>query len=755
MLKTLETLNRDYNERFVSRNVILTFEEFLSLSEANPRRYMRSALQYLLDAFDYFGSKDIKTIGGETLKRFAIFDFQTERSGPIIGGEAYQNEIYNALIRFERSGGVSKLVLLHGPNGSAKSSTIETISKALQLYSQTEEGALYRFSWIFPSDKDALPRARGDSHRIGFAQTREPTKIESYALLDDSKIAAKIVSEFNENPLFLLPMPYREDFLRQWIGKKEGTKGNDIELPRHINRSGLSKKNQLIFENLLNGYSGDMGKVLRHIQVERLFFSKQYRIGISTVEPQMSMDASERQLTLDRSYSNLPAVLQTINFHQASGELVEANRGIIEFSDLLKRPVESFKYLLSTIETGTINLPSGTALLDTVFLATTNEKHLDAFKTIPDFSSFKGRFELIRVPYLLSVSQERQIYAEDIKSIEKSKKIAPHTLDLLCTWSVLTRLKQPDSSYYSAKHQDLIKRLDPLTKIRLYEKQPLQPDYDRDEQMALEEIRARICNESVNTSIYEGRFGASPREIRSILLRAAQHSETHDLTPMNIFDELEELSKDKTVYEFLQFEPRNKYHDVDYFNRVIKDEFVALFEIEVMQSMAMADEGEYDLFLRRYVNHVVAVVKNEKIWDEVTNSYQLPSQKFMEDVEKIIEVKIAKEEHRGQLLSRIGSFKIENPKEKIEVSVIFSDYLRLIKQHFYRERKKSIDEIIKAMLRLDTEEAGQIRASDKKLALDAFENLQKIGYSKDATIAAIKFMVTYKPQEAPILPERP
>ena len=52
-------------------------------------------------------------------------------------------------------------------------------------------------------------------------------------------------------------------------------------------------------------------------------------------------------------------------------------------------------------DTGVIKLTSGNVVLDSVLVATTNDKHLDAFKTVPDFNSFKGRFELINVPYLL------------------------------------------------------------------------------------------------------------------------------------------------------------------------------------------------------------------------------------------------------------------------------------------------------------------------------------------------------------------
>jgi len=204
-------------------------------------------------------------------------------------------------------------------------------------------------------------------------------------------------------------MPQREVWLRRWLATEQGVPEDKVEIPQHILLSGLSKRNQLIFENLLAAYDGDLVKVLRHVQVERFFYSKQYRVGVGTVEPQMSIDAYEKQLTIDRNIANLPPVLHNISFYEAEGPLVEANRGVLEFSDMLKRPIEAFKYLLSTVEKGSLNLPSATTYLDIVFFATTNEKHLDAFKTIPDFASFRSRFELVTAPYLLQPTLEAKI----------------------------------------------------------------------------------------------------------------------------------------------------------------------------------------------------------------------------------------------------------------------------------------------------------------------------------------------------------
>ena len=65
---------------------------------------------------------------------------------------------------------------------------------------------------------------------------------------------------------------------------------------------------------------------------------------------------ASRQLTMDRSLSSLPPALQSLTLYEVQGELVDGNRGILDFADLLKRPLEAFKYLLGTVEQGRVTL---------------------------------------------------------------------------------------------------------------------------------------------------------------------------------------------------------------------------------------------------------------------------------------------------------------------------------------------------------------------------------------------------------------
>lgn len=740
-------LSRQYREMFQNRRVILTFSGYLDLVQKNPRGLIRNAAEYIRDTFDHFGTRQLvgKDVTASAV-RFKIFDQGTEKNVPIIGGETVQGDLYNILQGFVRQGFANKLILLHGPNGSAKTSTVEQIAWGMQKYSELEEGAVYRFNWIFPTEKVSPEDLRGETGPIGFARGPDGKADDfgSYALLDDHLIASKIHSDFKDNPIYLLPMPQREIWLRQWIAAASGIRPEDVELPPHILLSGLSKRNQLILENLLAVYEGNLAKALRHVQVERFFYSRQYRVGISTVEPQMAVDAIEKQLTMDRNIQNLPSFLHNIRYFEAQGELIEANRGLLEYSDLLKRPLETFKYLLTTVEKSSISLPSSTAHLDMVYIATSNEKHLDSFKTIPDFSSFRGRFELVTVPYLLRPSHEAQVYKKEIDALAKTKKVAPHSLDMLCIWAVMTRYKQPDPEYYENQYRSLVARLDPRSKVKLYENESLRGIYKQGEESQLKEIRSRILGESVGMVVYEGRFGASPREIKQILSRAAQSAAHVTLTPMAIFEELERLIKDRTVYEFLQFEPRGKYHDVGAFIGIIKDEFADIFELETLHSMSMVADEEYERLLTRYIESVVADIKKEKIYNASTEQYEPTNQSLMKEIEKITGVQGTVERHRESLLARLAAWRLDHPKDELDIADLFQDILVKIQEHYFAERRGIVQKVYEAMLALGTEEEKSVEAQDLIRARDTYkELLSRYGYDSVSARESLKFMLRH------------
>lgn len=733
-------LNAKLSKDFRDRNTILSFFEYLKLVEENPVRTLRNSAEYLVDCFDFFGTTEDKQ-NQESIKKFKLFEHPTLRC-PVVGNETSKSEIYRNIQAFKRQGYTNKIIFLKGPNGSSKTSTIESISNAMQMYSESNEGAVYRFNWIFPVDKGLVPRSiSGDPTPIGFTSSSKIDQKEAttYAKLDESQISAKLSSEFKENPIFLIPMPYRQTLIESFLQKFKLKP--DCVSPQ-IFQSGLSKRNQLIFETLLNAYEGNIEKVLRHVQVERFFYSRQYRVGISVVEPQMSMDAHEKLLTMDRNIANLPPVLHNIRFTETSGELVEANRGILEFSDILKRPLEAFKYLLTTVEKGTLGLPSGVQNLDVVFFATANEKHVDAFKQSPDFSSFRGRIEFITVPYQLKLADECKIYAKDIELIKKTKPICPHTLDVMSLWSVMTRLKQPDLDSYQGELKSLMSRLEPLAKTFLYNGDRMDAWYSASDQIVLNEHVGRIKAESIGTQVYEGRFGASPRELKSILYRLAESDDVVTITPVGVFDEIMRILRDSSNYDYLQIEPRNKYHDAGYFLELVASHFCELFKRDLVASMKLVEDNQFEHLLSRYIEHAVAFVKKDKILNPKTEARETPSEALMSEIETILGISGDASRFRESLLTRIASFRIEHKDKKYSVEHVFNDHLTRIKDHYFELHAKEIEETLKGIVANHSKSQDQLKDSTKAIVDSTTKTLiEKYSYDLYSIGECAKFVL--------------
>src|SRR4051794_34501723 len=428
----------EMREAFTRNRRVISYDEYLNLFATDSIRQLRSAGQYVRDVFDYFGTDTVRTPRGVMI-RWRLFDCPWDHGkDSLMGQEEVQAAVYRLVSNFAREGRTNRLILLHGPNGSAKSTFVACLQRSMEHYSTLPEGALYRFNWIFPSQK----LTRGGIGFGGGGNFETGGASDTFAYLEDDLIEAKIVDEMRDHPILLLPRTKRRELIEQRL---EGPIRDGYRPADYLLRGDLSHRNRQIFEALLSSYHGDLAKVLRHVQIERFFVSRRYRQAAATVEPQLAVDARSRQLTMDRSLASLPPALQSLTLYEYQGELVDGNRGVIDFADLLKRPLESYKYLLGTVEQGRVSLDVASLELDTIFIGSSNEGYLSAFKEVPEFQSFKGRMELVRVPYLLDYRVEQKIYEAQIKVAHSQlgKHVAPHVAWTTALWAVLTRMKKP------------------------------------------------------------------------------------------------------------------------------------------------------------------------------------------------------------------------------------------------------------------------------------------------------------------------
>jgi predicted Ser/Thr protein kinase len=731
-------------QRFRAGRRVLSFSEFLELFDTDAVLYSRDASRYLRDAFDHYGKVKVQHPWGE-FSRFKLFDLPWEPSdgralppGAVVGQEHVQAEIYRALSNFVREGRPNRLVLLHGPNGSAKSTMAACIMAGLENYSSVDAGALYRFHWVFPSQKTV----RGS---LGFAHDKAGGKTTlTYAHLPDDEIDAKLLVEVRDHPLFLVPVQERRALLEAAY-KRAGA----AEPPNEwIMRGQLSHKSQQIFEALLSSYDGSYTEVLKHVQVERYFISRRYRVGAVTVGPQLSVDAGERQITMDRSLQSLPPSLQAVSLYETKGELIDAAGGVLEFSDLLKRPLDAFKYLQLSIETGEVALTAQNVQLNCVMIGSANELHLDAFREHTEFPSFRGRLELARVPYLKSYEHERLIYDTQVAPHVR-RHVAPHATEMAALFAVLTRMRKPNPDRYGRTLGAIVSTLTAVEKADLYSLGKTPERLDSDSQKMLRAATSEVWEESDSYPIYEGRVGASPREMRIALLDAAQSSAFRCLNPVAVIEEIDALCQRKNEFEWLQQDAIiGGYHDVKTFRDTLHARLYAASEYELYVSSGLVQEEQYAELLDRYVQHVSAWVKKERLFNRVTRQYEEPDEATMGEVERLLDVKGESSEVRGQIIGAIAAWAIEHPGQKVDAGHVFPQHLRRMREAIFADKRPEIAGLARDIVILVREDGAGLEAERKKRAEAAIERMaSRFGYCRHCASDASSLLLRRRFQD--------
>lgn len=733
MTEPLERIGNAIRDAYAKNQRVMSFAEYLRMALERPERHARSAPQYISDVFLHFGTYEVKTPRG-TITRFRLFDNELDGGRDrLVGQEDTQHRIFRALQNFVREGKVNRLILLHGPNGSAKSTLINCIARAMEHYSELDEGALYRFNWIFPSQKVA----RGGG--IGFGERgTEATPVDSYAYLDDEMIDAKLPDELRDHPLLLIPTAERQALLDGEIARTPA-----FQVSEYLRHGDLMPRNRQIYEALLAAYKGDYLKVLRHVQVERFYVSRRYREGAVTVEPQQFVDARTRQITMERSFQALPSALQNVAIFEYAGELVDANRGLINYEDLLKRPLEAYKYLLGSVEHGTVSLDNAILQVDEVFIGSSNEGHLAVFKEVPEFQSFKGRLELVRVPYLLNYLEEQSIYLQYTREQVVGRHVAPHMSLVAALWAVLTRVRKPLPEKYPKSLADLVARLTPIEKVELYARGVAPEGFTPEQSRELLASVDKLWGESDAYPNYEGRTGASPREIKTLILNAAQSTRYRCLSPLALFEEMEDLVKNVTVYEFLKQEPLpGGYHEHKKFIFVVRERYLDLVDNEVRTSMQLVDETQYAQLFERYIANVIAWVRKEKLRNPHTDRLEDPDEDLMSEMEKTLGVSAKRDDFRHDVITRIGAWSLDHPNQRPVYQEVFGKLFERLRESYFDKQKKILRKTHEDLLIFLTEGAANLdKESTGRVELTLRNLKERYGYCENCARDAASYLL--------------
>jgi serine protein kinase len=413
--------------------------------------------------------------------------------------------------------------------------------------------------------------------------------------------------------------------------------------------------------NLEHSYQG------RHedVQIERIAFSEKDRIGIGTFAPSdpKSQDITELTGSIDLSTIGEIGVESDPRAYRFDGELNIANRGLMEFIEILKCD-EKFLYSLLTLSQEQ-NIKTGRFAMiyaDEVILSHTNENEYTAFVGNRKSEALQDRIIMVKVPYNLKVTQEERIYDKLLKQSEAMRNIhiAPNTLRIAAMFAVMTRLEEPKKA-----------NVDIAKKMKLYDGEDV------------EGFKSKDVRELKDETVREGMDGISPRYIINRLSNALVRD---NITCINPIDALRTIKDGFDQHTGINAEERDRYLSLI---SLARREYDNIAKTEVQRAFVYSFEEMAKNMCNAYLDNVEAYCNKEKLKDPITEEEIEPDERLMRSIEEQIGIsENAKNTFRQEILIRISSYSRKgkafeyNSHERLKDAIekkIFSDVKDLVK----------------------------------------------------------------------------
>ena len=567
-----------------------SFPEYLDLVEHHPL-HARNAWQRMADMIESHGCTHAQA-GAPA--RWHIFDDRQWEDGPagpdaIFGiDESLHRLVMTLRAGARRLGPERRIILLHGPVGSAKSTIARVLKRGLEAYTRTDAGAIFTFDWHV--DGEVIP------------------------------------SPMNQDPLLLLPAGARAEVEERLNAGRD--RGDRLAVEGE-----LDPVSAFWMKALLERHDGDWARVMEHVKVRRFTFSESGRVGIGTYQPKDEKNQDSTELTGDLNYRKIAEFgsdsdPRAFNF---DGEFNVANRGLVEFIEVLKLDVAFLYDLLGATQEHSIKPKKFQAThIDEVILGHTNEPEFRKLLSNELMEAFRDRTIRIDVPYNLEVSSEASIHRRRFgERGEVGRRLAPHCLEVASLWAVLTRLEEPQHPTLSM-----------VQKARLY---------DGDEVTGFTALQV---DEFRGTAEREGLDGISPRYIQDrIATLLVEPVET--IGPRDVLDAID---GGLGAHSMVASEPvRRRYRELV---SLVREEYDQIIREEVEVAIA-ADDDALDRLCANYLDNVRAYTTRELV-QGADGAPREPDERLMRSVEERTDIPEArKDDFRHELMNFIAAVHLE------------------------------------------------------------------------------------------------
>ncbi len=393
------------------------------------------------------------------------------------------------------------------------------------------------------------------------------------------------------------------------------------EEPLHLIPHHLRKE----FEKMLDVHiEGELCPVCRYrlkeehkgryedVPVAKVAFSRHERRGIGVVPPvdpnnqdTSVLIGSEDISKLDTYSEGDPRVLDL------NGAFNVGNRGMVEFIEVFKNEAEYLHTMITATQEKFIPAPGrhGTVYVDTVIVAHSNEAEWKKFRGDHTNEAILDRIVVVKVPYNLRLTEEVKIYQKMLRQSDFRAHIAPHTLEMVSMFAILTRL-EPTA------------KCDLMTKLRLYDGEEV-VEKGKTLKINVAELREEARR--------EGMLGISTRFIMKALDNALVDS-PEGINPINVREALISMVKSADLPD----DARKQY--LEFLQDTLHKVYLEILEKEITKAFVYSFEEQADALFQNYLDHAEAYVNKTRVKDRNTGEELQPDEGFLKSVEEQIAI---------------------------------------------------------------------------------------------------------------------
>lgn len=532
-------------------NETLAMAEYLERCSQDYLAYA-TASERMLEAF---GEPEVIEPKNQTNRQRQIFANRTIKRYPAFKEFYGVEEAIEQIVSYFRHAAQGleekkQILYLLGPVGGGKSSLAEELKKLMEAY------PIYTIQ--------AYNYERGEWEI-------SPVYESPLGLFDENEQGPALEEQYN------IPVRYTKTVASPWAMKRLHEVEGDIEKFRVVK----------VWPSILN------------------------QVGVAKTEPgdENNQDISDLVGKVD--------IRQLEDFSQHdpdaysyAGGLNLATQGILEFVEMFKAPQKMLHPLLTATQEGNYNGTQGFGAMpfNGIILAHSNESEWEQFAQDRRNEAFLDRVCIVKVPYCLRVTEEKNIYEKLINNSSLANApIAPGTLDMLAKFSVLTRLEEPTNSNI-------------YTKMRVYDGESLKDEDPQAKSYA--EYRD-------NASSNEGMSGRSTRFAYKILSRTFNYDDKETAAnPVHLMYILKkQIEKEDTSEE-------EKQRCIDFINSFLGPKYAEFIGEELQKAFLESYEEFGQNLFDRYFHFADAWTRDEDYADPDTGE-MMKREVLEEELEKL------------------------------------------------------------------------------------------------------------------------